>query len=177
MSKAMQTELFNVIKKNIPEEASGFLKQFIEEAQRNEVIAADYKKANERLTEERDSLRDQLVKAQNLINEFKANVLAVKEREDVVEKREKEVTRREIRMEVSDLKVEEAQKRNADLFQITSMVFKNPVYKHRTIENVPIKRTCYTSDYDSNSGNYTHRPSDEVVEHHDKTTDHTQSID
>jgi cell division protein FtsB len=122
----LTAEINEAIRTHLPGFVGAQLREVLEKGERN---AADLKKANEhiaKLTEENKRLA-------TTIEQITHNMVEQAE----LDKREKAVTEREIRQEVSDLKVTMLKERVADLKEVTLAVFANNRYKYSERAEVP----------------------------------------
>lgn len=137
----MEQELLSVIKDKLPESTSGVLKEYLAKAERTEKL---YKDSLDKVTQLNKELSE--VKAEN------SELRALNNCRKALEQRAQEMTVKEMAYERDVMKIqkEAAEKSMHNVYELTSLVFKNP-------------RLSYSENYNTGSGYFSKSGSSEEI--------------
>jgi seryl-tRNA synthetase len=123
----MEQEIKDIIAKNLPEQVGNVLKERLENAERDAKdlgsLRMDYGNLLAQL-DEKDKKIKELSYLEDRLDYIKATEEAIKER------------RMEMALQISDIKLQEAEKRADELRNVLEIVFKSPVYRKSHLTNV-----------------------------------------
>jgi hypothetical protein len=123
----MEQEIKDIIAKNLPEQVGNVLKERLENAERDAKdlgsLRMDYGNLLAQL-DEKDKKIKELSYLEDRLDYIKATEEAIKER------------KMEMALQISDIKLQEAEKRADELRNVLEIVFKSPVYRKSHLTNV-----------------------------------------
>jgi len=123
----MEQEIKDIIAKNLPEQVGNVLKERLEKAERDaknlEIMNVSYGNLMIELEGKKQKLQ-QLMSLESRISDIKNAEEAIKER------------RMEMALQISEIKLQEAEKRADELRNVLEIVFKSPVYRKTHLTNV-----------------------------------------
>ncbi len=128
--KNLEQELLEVVKKNLPEQAAGELKTFIEQAQIDKKKLDETLRANQLFEKSISEYREKEVKYAEA-DKLKTEALAEKEKN-----KEESL---QLKLKEKDLQIESLKQVKSDMFTIMQLFVKNPrsidIMQHSTNEN------------------------------------------
>lgn len=123
----MEQEIKDIIAKNLPEQVGNVLKERLEKAEKDakdlEIMNVSYGNLMIELEGKKQKLKE-LMSLESRINDIKNAEESIKER------------RMEMALQISDIKLQEAEKRADELRNVLEIVFKSPVYRKSHLTNV-----------------------------------------
>jgi hypothetical protein len=123
----MEQEFKDIIAKNLPEQVGNVLKERLENAERDAKDLGSLRKDYGNLLtqlDEKDKKIKELSYLEDRLDYIKATEEAIKER------------KMEMALQISDIKLQEAEKRADELRNVLEIVFKSPVYRKSHLTNV-----------------------------------------
>ena len=123
----MEQEIKDIIAKNLPEQFGNVLKERLEKAEKDakdlEIMNVSYGNLMIELEGKKQKLKE-LMSLESRINDIKNAEESIKER------------RMEMSLQISEIKLQEAEKRAGELRNVLEIVFKSPVYRKSHLTNV-----------------------------------------
>jgi hypothetical protein len=147
------------IEKNLPKKVGEVLQKRLKQADEFEAKIEDYKNKIEKY-ENLSNVKDKRIKE---LEGLVSTEIHLKEIEDklIQDRKELETRENEIELQIMSIKLQEADRRAGEIAGFVGMVFKSPIYRKSTSENVGYGYEHFKSD-----GSSTHFPIksiDEIV--------------
>jgi hypothetical protein len=162
----MKQELLELILKDLPNQTAGVLKEYLDKSEKLEKENLELTKNLEIVVVEKAKCDIEVGELKKEITELQENLTNKKVKENSLKAREDKVAEHERLLDVTILehKLIESMKRSEDIKELTALMVRNTSFKKKIIEETPVVRQTYASEYNNNTGSYINTPNGDYVE-------------
>lgn len=159
----MIEKINEIIRESLPEQTAKELRSYLDNAEKINKDNDDLKKQLSLITSKYDDQSGQMLVLKEKLQERENVIKDYQSREELVLHREKDITEREIKQALNDLKVEHAKDKVDFVRETFNTVFKNTIVKKRVLEDKSFVIEDNYTHYDNNGIPHTIKNPDTVV--------------